>query len=179
MFFFFQAEDGIRDFHVTGVQTCALPIWSAGTAASPGASPGYGYAATACTSPPPGYARSSRPGCYPSLRGWPRSNPRHASSRFRVLQAEERALPSVRPLLLVDEVEPALVERVEPLVPAHMAHPVAVAGREVEGQHAEPVPVLGARHGRRDALAGLGPLHDHIVVRGDQAATRALRLVLR
>src|SRR5437870_12955526 len=26
MFFFFQAEDGIRDGHVTGVQTCALPI---------------------------------------------------------------------------------------------------------------------------------------------------------
>src|SRR5215208_1706156 len=26
-FFFFQAEDGIRDGHVTGVQTCALPIW--------------------------------------------------------------------------------------------------------------------------------------------------------
>src|SRR5690606_39771476 len=25
-YFFFQAEDGIRDFHVTGVQTCALPI---------------------------------------------------------------------------------------------------------------------------------------------------------
>src|SRR5690606_39615968 len=24
--FFFQAEDGIRAFHVTGVQTCALPI---------------------------------------------------------------------------------------------------------------------------------------------------------
>src|SRR5690606_3248403 len=24
--FFFQADDGIRDFHVTGVQTCALPI---------------------------------------------------------------------------------------------------------------------------------------------------------
>src|SRR6266511_4614295 len=28
-FFFFQAEDGIRDFHVTGVQTCALPIFAA------------------------------------------------------------------------------------------------------------------------------------------------------
>src|SRR5690606_3365392 len=30
--FFFQAEDGIRDFHVTGVQTCALPIsaWTPG-----------------------------------------------------------------------------------------------------------------------------------------------------
>src|SRR5690625_1449616 len=26
VFFFFQAEDGIRDGHVTGVQTCALPI---------------------------------------------------------------------------------------------------------------------------------------------------------
>src|SRR2546421_3911592 len=27
-FFFFQAEDGIRDLIVTGVQTCALPIWT-------------------------------------------------------------------------------------------------------------------------------------------------------
>src|SRR5258708_20875105 len=26
-FFFFKAEDGIRDDLVTGVQTCALPIW--------------------------------------------------------------------------------------------------------------------------------------------------------
>src|SRR2546426_8005678 len=28
LFFFFQAEDGIRDYKVTGVQTCALPISS-------------------------------------------------------------------------------------------------------------------------------------------------------
>src|SRR2546430_13468254 len=28
--FFFQAEDGIRDLTVTGVQTCALPIFSGG-----------------------------------------------------------------------------------------------------------------------------------------------------
>src|SRR5256885_4078728 len=34
-FFFFQAEDGIRDYKVTGVQTCALPIWSPGPARSP------------------------------------------------------------------------------------------------------------------------------------------------
>src|SRR5699024_11532483 len=27
-FFFFQAEDGIRDRNVTGVQTCALPIYT-------------------------------------------------------------------------------------------------------------------------------------------------------
>src|SRR3989441_12697956 len=30
-FFFFQAEDGIRDKLVTGVQTCALPIFRVGT----------------------------------------------------------------------------------------------------------------------------------------------------
>src|SRR2546426_7101052 len=29
VFFFFQAEDGIRDYKVTGVQTCALPISAA------------------------------------------------------------------------------------------------------------------------------------------------------
>src|SRR2546430_11589415 len=29
IFFFFQAEDGIRDLTVNGVQTCALPIFSA------------------------------------------------------------------------------------------------------------------------------------------------------
>src|SRR6266496_6140831 len=33
-FFFFQAEDGIRDLYVTGVQTCALPIWRLGRPAS-------------------------------------------------------------------------------------------------------------------------------------------------
>src|SRR5205085_6898606 len=30
VFFFFQAEDGIRDLTVTGVQTCALPIYGRG-----------------------------------------------------------------------------------------------------------------------------------------------------
>src|SRR5690606_39351187 len=39
--FFFQAEDGIRDFHVTGVQTCALPI-SALAAAPPAGTPAPG-----------------------------------------------------------------------------------------------------------------------------------------
>src|SRR5690606_40466709 len=33
--FFFQAEDGIRDFHVTGVQTCALPIYNRDFSGSP------------------------------------------------------------------------------------------------------------------------------------------------
>src|SRR5690349_25180184 len=34
LFFFFQAEDGIRDLYVTGVQTCALPICRAPPASS-------------------------------------------------------------------------------------------------------------------------------------------------
>src|SRR3712207_8899236 len=38
VFFFFQAEDGIRDIGVTGVQTCALPILP--TRGGPGVSPG-------------------------------------------------------------------------------------------------------------------------------------------
>src|SRR5256885_4841151 len=31
LFFLFQAEDGIRDYKVTGVQTCALPIFASRT----------------------------------------------------------------------------------------------------------------------------------------------------
>ena len=34
-FFFFQAEDGIRDIGVTGVQTCALPIYSGNVTSLP------------------------------------------------------------------------------------------------------------------------------------------------
>src|SRR2546426_1510240 len=41
-FFFFQAEDGIRDYKVTGVQTCALPISPrVGLAYAPNASGGF------------------------------------------------------------------------------------------------------------------------------------------
>src|SRR2546427_5399725 len=39
MFFFFQAEDGIRDLTVTGVQTCALPICDSGLPGVQGRSP--------------------------------------------------------------------------------------------------------------------------------------------
>src|SRR5918996_3148624 len=38
VFFFFQAEDGIRDYKVTGVQTCALPI--SGSTSGGGQHPG-------------------------------------------------------------------------------------------------------------------------------------------
>src|SRR2546430_10522742 len=41
--FFFQAEDGIRDLTVTGVQTCALPIYaSASVSPDPFLFPDYG-----------------------------------------------------------------------------------------------------------------------------------------
>src|SRR5262249_59845864 len=43
--FFFQAEDGIRDWSVTGVQTCALPIWEKARPEGTGSSPGTTRAA--------------------------------------------------------------------------------------------------------------------------------------
>src|SRR5690606_41070654 len=54
-YFFFQAEDGIRDFHVTGVQTCALPISATPSRPSPPAragtpAPGRASATTCCRS---------------------------------------------------------------------------------------------------------------------------------
>src|SRR5699024_12066391 len=38
IYFFFQAEDGIRDRNVTGVQTCALPIYNTTNFKAPDAS---------------------------------------------------------------------------------------------------------------------------------------------
>src|SRR3989449_11503149 len=43
--FFFQAEDGIRDVAVTGVQTCALPIFGSTSLLQRRMSVGYGRAA--------------------------------------------------------------------------------------------------------------------------------------
>src|SRR5256885_10526967 len=42
LLFFFQAEDGIRDYKVTGVQTCALPIWRQRAARARGCRDGVG-----------------------------------------------------------------------------------------------------------------------------------------
>src|SRR5690348_18212226 len=48
VFFFFQAEDGIRDGRVTGVQTCALPISCFGVDAPHAASVNASVAAATC-----------------------------------------------------------------------------------------------------------------------------------
>src|SRR5205807_5154390 len=58
-FFFFQAEDGIRDYKVTGVQTCALPISSADTP---------GYRASTCASAKDIFSRSSMSGAAATRR---------------------------------------------------------------------------------------------------------------
>src|SRR5689334_25244228 len=62
-FFFFQAEDGIRDGTVTGVKTCALPIW-----------PVVGL----------GQLRAGRQGAGKRLPGGPRDQIGRASCRERV-----------------------------------------------------------------------------------------------
>src|SRR2546422_3175029 len=50
-FFFFQAEDGIRDVAVTGVQTCALPIFQPGAGHTRLGSPAPGWMATSVGAP--------------------------------------------------------------------------------------------------------------------------------
>src|SRR5438132_12618623 len=57
MLFFFQAEDGIRDHCVTGVQTCALPIsltaWANGVPCVPGTSTDCSATSRRLYGPPP------------------------------------------------------------------------------------------------------------------------------
>src|SRR2546429_9603227 len=71
MLFFFQAEDGIRDVAVTGVQTCALPICPAALRGTGqpvasdtvvGASDGLTCASKRCWADGRSFIRS-RPGC--------------------------------------------------------------------------------------------------------------------
>src|SRR3712207_7517826 len=62
-FFFFQAEDGIRDIGVTGVQTCALPISRGGGTCRGGATCGRMFVARTRT------LRSMFSGRFPVLTG--------------------------------------------------------------------------------------------------------------
>src|SRR5690606_40255538 len=59
-FFFFQAEDGIRDFHVTGVQTCALPISDSASAYRWADNARYGPPSAKWCRPPHGYIPPDR-----------------------------------------------------------------------------------------------------------------------
>src|SRR3954462_1562379 len=92
------------------------------------------------------------------------SRPASGVLALGVLQPEEGALAAVGPLLLVDEVEPPLVEGPEPFVPADLAQLRRVLAA-VEAQDAEPVAVLGALDGRGPAATLLRPLADDLVAR--------------
>src|SRR2546425_13255200 len=72
VFFFFQAEDGIRDKLVTGVHTCALPIWEHEAAHRTGA---HGD---------PGICRVRRASSESGVGRWPRTEIGRASCRERV-----------------------------------------------------------------------------------------------
>src|SRR5690606_41038241 len=82
--FFFQAEDGIRDFHVTGVQTCALPIYRTRSRRCPPSSSG-GRSARCASTRPISPCRRTRP------RGTAaRSRASSSSQVVRVKRSEER-----------------------------------------------------------------------------------------
>src|SRR5436305_12718862 len=81
-FFFFQAEDGIRDADVTGVQTCALPIFLAagrGRAADVGNEHGLVFvAARALREVVRLRSEERRVGKECRSRGWPCCGKRHS-----------------------------------------------------------------------------------------------------
>src|SRR3712207_8665539 len=91
-FFFFQAEDGIRDIGVTGVQTCALPIsWTptwptAGCTAPWSTSRGRTWATCSTTAGP---WRSRRPVFTPP--SWPRASGTSRRSEERRVGKECRS----------------------------------------------------------------------------------------
>src|SRR2546426_5502256 len=91
-FFFFQAEDGIRDYKVTGVQTCALPI-SRRDAGGPRRAPGgRHFDGKALVDGLPG-APDLRPGARRSRAGAPRRD-RRARGRAGAPRARRRAAHS-------------------------------------------------------------------------------------
>src|SRR3989449_11304337 len=83
-FFFFQAEDGIRDVAVTGVQTCALPISTPLRPSRQSHSPAPTSIETPNSTRDSPYAvwisRTSRSGAFTNRRGGPRHGPPASSS---------------------------------------------------------------------------------------------------
>src|SRR5699024_12206109 len=83
--FFFQAEDGIRDRNVTGVQTCALPI-SGTRQRDPAALQREGSAPSPCRAP----AAGSAPGYPPTFRWTGHVRPPQCPSPCPRRRSEER-----------------------------------------------------------------------------------------
>src|SRR5207247_5244794 len=84
---FFQAEDGIRDPLVTGVQTCALPIWTrfsipAGSSAITGDLAAAAYCGLGASNAPIHRAASSSIGSVPAAEAVPAAvSPARGGSR--------------------------------------------------------------------------------------------------
>src|SRR2546430_1311610 len=107
--FFFQAEDGIRDLTVTGVQTCALPISSRSGSTRPGPSPAAPSRSTAGSrSRPRSTSRASprrpcradsrRTDCQSDCKSWVAASPtRSCSAPPRPSSARGRGASSDRP----------------------------------------------------------------------------------
>src|SRR5207244_12792499 len=90
MYFFFQAEDGIRDDLVTGVQTCALPICCRSDRVKMSSSKSSVAASSHCKS-----SRKSASGCsgrakMPMKRRKTRSEERRVGKEWRSRWARER-----------------------------------------------------------------------------------------
>src|SRR4051812_26429371 len=97
------------------------------------------------------------------------SSPHRASCALagRGLPPEEVALRTGLHVPLVDELQSALVEDAEPLVPRDVFKVLvlAVVGK-VEREHSRMAVVLGAGDGGRDCAAFLGPPPDRVVIAG-------------
>src|SRR5690348_17589307 len=92
--FFFQAEDGIRDGRVTGVQTCALPIWLSGSC---GLQNAYGTPA-----PPQLHASAREDVPYHGLSGWSsHTHPASSQTSHFELRSEEHTSELQSPVHLV------------------------------------------------------------------------------
>src|SRR5207245_7536655 len=93
--FFFQAEDGIRDATVTGVQTCALPIWPATARENCAARGGEGRATWSTLAAVAGSRGSARRA--PATRtGGAAPSPPH-TPRTRGARERPRSLPDAPP----------------------------------------------------------------------------------
>src|SRR2546422_10518431 len=93
-FFFFQAEDGIRDVAVTGVQTCALPLTTWSHARRPVRPPNA--AASRAARIRTRVRRSPRVTSLAPRRGrsaWPRDRSRRRHTRARAGSDRDRAPP--------------------------------------------------------------------------------------
>src|SRR5690606_40996024 len=109
----FQAEDGIRDFHVTGVQTCALPISTDGTcpprsrAASRAGCGVYARCAGAssCARPPSARSPDSARHGLAQDRAPPRRLDAPEVAQVDLMMLARRAQPLGRQVLGVDALE--------------------------------------------------------------------------